>query len=234
MPLSEGISFQQTSHTGAEERCGRGEPQRTHEAGSNAEKSASRGLRSTRTTARQRDVPEYGRPNTREPELLLKTHLTAHADKTRCPDLQYISSGTLHNIEGKVRAARSGGLDSRLRPGSLWPTSVASGVRVIGMRRFLGFARAARGIFRLAPRVLDSSLQLLNPAFRLRFGTAGPLAGLTLRPACYFVHLAFHSVSIHSYLRSVAPHRGLLERAEPTPAFTRRSGFSDHASASRE
>lgn len=198
MPLSEGISVQQTSQIGAEERCGRGEPQRKHEAGSIAETRASRGLRSTRTTARQRDVPDDGRSKTIEPELLLKTHLTAGAVETRC----LIFSISLQELSTRpwVRAARSGELESRLRPGSLWPTSVTSGVRVFGIRRFWGLA-IARGIFCLAPCVLGPSLQLLNPAFRLRSGIAGPLTGLTLRPACYFVHLAFHSIFIHNYLR---------------------------------
>jgi len=69
------------------------------------------------------------------------------------------------------------------------------------MRRLSGLIRIVRGVFCLAPCVLDSSLHLLNPAFGLRFGVAGPLAGLTLRPACYFVCLAFDPIFIHDYLR---------------------------------
>ena len=41
-----------------------------------AQLNESMGLRSTRTTARQREVPEAGTSNVSEPEALRKTHLT--------------------------------------------------------------------------------------------------------------------------------------------------------------
>jgi len=62
---------------GTDERCGRGEPQRTHEAGKRAQLMASAGLRSTRATARQREVSEGGTSNVSEPESLRKTHLAS-------------------------------------------------------------------------------------------------------------------------------------------------------------
>ena len=89
IPSCEGISDQQRSQIGAEVRRGRGQPQRTHEAGSSAETKASTGLRSTLTTARQREVSDSGRSTRMGPELLLKTHLTGSA--ARCLALQYIS-----------------------------------------------------------------------------------------------------------------------------------------------
>ncbi len=76
-PLWTGNSVQQTWQMGTEERCGRGEPQRTHEAGKRAQLKASMGLRSTRATARQREVSEGGRSKVSEPESLRKTHLAS-------------------------------------------------------------------------------------------------------------------------------------------------------------
>jgi len=61
---------------GAEDRCGRGAPQRTQEEGSKTQAKASTGLRRTRATARQREVSEGGTSLVSEPESLLKTHLT--------------------------------------------------------------------------------------------------------------------------------------------------------------
>jgi hypothetical protein len=57
-PSWTGISAQQASQIGTEEKRGRGEPQRAQEAGSTVQVIASRGLRRTRTTARQRDVSD--------------------------------------------------------------------------------------------------------------------------------------------------------------------------------
>jgi hypothetical protein len=61
---------------GTEERCSRGQPQREQEAGRRAEPIASRGLRSTRATARQREVSDSEPSIVSEPEFLRKTHLT--------------------------------------------------------------------------------------------------------------------------------------------------------------
>jgi len=76
-PLWTGNSVQQTLQMGTDERCGRGVPQRTHEAGKRAQLTASMGLRRTRATARQREVPEAGRSTVSEPESLRKTHLAS-------------------------------------------------------------------------------------------------------------------------------------------------------------
>jgi hypothetical protein len=71
-----GNSVQQSSQIGAEESCGRGEPQREHRSGRRAQLRASRGLRSTRATARQREISDGGTSRLSEPESRLKTHLT--------------------------------------------------------------------------------------------------------------------------------------------------------------
>jgi len=54
----------------------------------------SKGLRSTRTTARHREVPEDGTSNVSVPESLRKTHLTV-AGQTQCPPpcRQYTRTG---------------------------------------------------------------------------------------------------------------------------------------------
>jgi hypothetical protein len=75
-PLWTGNSVQQASQIGTEESCGRGEPQRVQNAGRRAQPKASMGLRSTRATARQREVSDGGTSNVSEPESLRKTHLT--------------------------------------------------------------------------------------------------------------------------------------------------------------
>ncbi len=76
-PLWTGISDQQTSQIGTEESCGRGEPQREQVAGRRAQPKASMGLRSTRATARHREVCDGGRSYVMEPKALLKTHLAS-------------------------------------------------------------------------------------------------------------------------------------------------------------
>jgi len=75
-PLSGGNSVQQRSQIGAIESCGSREPQRTQGEGKTAQLTASMGLRSTRTTARHREVSGGGTSNVSEPESLRKTHLT--------------------------------------------------------------------------------------------------------------------------------------------------------------
>ena len=71
-----GNSIQQASQIGTEESCGRGKPQREHEAGRRAQLKASMGLRSTRATARHREVSDGGTSIVSEPESLRKTHLS--------------------------------------------------------------------------------------------------------------------------------------------------------------
>jgi len=72
-----GNSIQHASQIGTEESCGRGEPQREQEAGRRAQLKASMGLRSTRATARQREVSDGGTSSVSEPEFLRKTHLSS-------------------------------------------------------------------------------------------------------------------------------------------------------------
>lgn len=66
-PLRAGISIQQASQIGTEERCGIEEPQREHEAGRMTQPRESMGLRSTRATARQREVSDSGPSIVSEP-----------------------------------------------------------------------------------------------------------------------------------------------------------------------
>lgn len=87
-------SAQQASQIGAREICGKGEPHRAQGEGTRAQVSASRGLRSTRTTARQRDKPDGGTAFESEPESLWKTHLTtASAAACALPHAQYTRAG---------------------------------------------------------------------------------------------------------------------------------------------
>ena len=54
-----------------------------------AQLKASTGLRSTRETARQREVSEVGTSNVSEPESLRKTHLTREGARITDSQLQY-------------------------------------------------------------------------------------------------------------------------------------------------
>ena len=93
-PLWTGNSVQQTSQIGTEESCGRGEPQRAQKAGRRAQPIASMGLRSTRATARHREVSDGGTSNISEPESLRKTHLTwVGAAECAPPCGQYTRTG---------------------------------------------------------------------------------------------------------------------------------------------
>ena len=74
-PLRAGNSVQQTSQIGTGRAAAEGEPQREQGAGRRAQLKASMGLRSTRTTARHREVPDGGTSIVSEPESLRKTHL---------------------------------------------------------------------------------------------------------------------------------------------------------------
>jgi hypothetical protein len=72
-----GNSVQQIRQMGVKERCGSGDPQRAQEAGRRAQLKASMGLRSTRTTARQREISDGGRSDVSDLESLPKTHLAS-------------------------------------------------------------------------------------------------------------------------------------------------------------
>jgi hypothetical protein len=75
-PLWAGNSVQQTSQIGTEESRGKGEPQRAQKAGRNAQPNESMGLRSTRATARHREVSDGGTASVSELDSLRKAHLT--------------------------------------------------------------------------------------------------------------------------------------------------------------
>jgi hypothetical protein len=90
-PVRRGISVQQASQIGAEERCGKGEPQRAQGAGRNAQLTASMGLRSTRATARHAEVSDGGTSNVRDAESLRKTHLISREAEMKK------DSATLHS-----------------------------------------------------------------------------------------------------------------------------------------
>ena len=74
-PVWRGNSVQQTSQIGTEESRGRSEPHREQEAGSSVQLKLSKGLRSTRTTARQLVVADGGTWFAVMTESLRKTHL---------------------------------------------------------------------------------------------------------------------------------------------------------------
>jgi len=76
-----GNSDQQASQIGIEENRGRVEPQRAQGAGSIAQLKLSKGLRSTRTTARQRAVSDGGTSVVRLPESSWKTHRASGRSK---------------------------------------------------------------------------------------------------------------------------------------------------------
>src|ERR1700744_111775 len=88
--LSAGIRSQQRSQIGTEERRAREAPQRVHEAGRrvqpNASTTASTGLRSTRTTARQRVISDGGSSTASEAESLRKTHLNPDGSEGPGPE----------------------------------------------------------------------------------------------------------------------------------------------------
>ena len=68
-------SDQQAAQIGAEESCGRRDPHREHEVGRTVQAIASKGLRSTRDTARHLEISDGVASNVSEPESLRKTHL---------------------------------------------------------------------------------------------------------------------------------------------------------------
>lgn len=82
-PVWLGNSSQQASQIGTKERRGSEEPQRTQEAGRSVQPRLSRGLRSTRTTARHREVSESGTSVLRMPESWKKTHLASGLSQFR-------------------------------------------------------------------------------------------------------------------------------------------------------
>jgi hypothetical protein len=91
-------SDQQRGQIGTEESCGRGEPQRAQEDGSKAQlklsiglRSMRAGLRSTRTTARQRVVWASGTSDLRMAESVWKTHLASGNAGPMQPDGESIA-----------------------------------------------------------------------------------------------------------------------------------------------
>lgn len=113
-----GISIQQASQIGTEERCGRGESQRAQEAGKRAQPSASMGLRSTRATARQREVSDGGTSNVSDFKSLRKTHLTLGRRAEPSAPLRTSIRGTEEGLHGgAAHADQNSGLGWRIALG---------------------------------------------------------------------------------------------------------------------
>jgi hypothetical protein len=85
-----GNSDQQTGQIGTEESSGKGEPQRAQEVGRRAQLKLSIGLRSTRTTARQRVVCANGTSAVRMAVSLEKTHLASGQKPNRCSPMRQV------------------------------------------------------------------------------------------------------------------------------------------------
>jgi hypothetical protein len=85
-----GNSDQQTGQIGTEESSGKGEPQRAQEEGRRAQLKLSIGLRSTRTTARQRVVCANGTSAVRMAVSLEKTHLASGQKPNRCSPMRQV------------------------------------------------------------------------------------------------------------------------------------------------
>jgi len=85
-----GNSDQQTGQIGTEESSGKGEPQRAQEEGRRAQLKLSIGLRSTRTTARQRVVCANGTSAVRIAVSLEKTHLASGQKPNRCSPMRQV------------------------------------------------------------------------------------------------------------------------------------------------
>lgn len=85
-----GNSFQQISQMGTRESRGRGRPHKEQEAGKNAQLKLSKGLRSTRTTARHRVVCEGGTSTAAMRESLWKTHLAQRVMPVACCPLRRV------------------------------------------------------------------------------------------------------------------------------------------------
>jgi hypothetical protein len=134
-PLGTGNSVQQTGQIGVAERRGRLEPQRAHEAGRRAQLKLSRGLRSTRTTARHLVVSDGGTVIELAPVFLWKTHLASgrcRRNAARCA--QYSAKRN----PGSSRPRRD---VPRMRTGSCEDGFFALPARVAICSRFSGLLR---------------------------------------------------------------------------------------------
>ena len=89
-PLWTENSDQQTGQIGTEESSGKGEPQRAQDEGRRAQLKLSIGLRSTRTTARQRVVCANGTSVVRMAVSLEKTHLASGQKPNRCSPMRQV------------------------------------------------------------------------------------------------------------------------------------------------
>jgi hypothetical protein len=89
-PLWTENSDQQTGQIGTEESSGNGEPQRAQDEGRRAQLKLSIGLRSTRTTARQRAVCSSGTSVVRMAESMWKTHLASGQKPNRCSPMRQV------------------------------------------------------------------------------------------------------------------------------------------------
>jgi hypothetical protein len=134
-----GNSVQQMSQIGIAESRGREEPQRAQEAGRSAQLKLSTGLRSTRTTARQRVVCDGRTPVKRMHASLWKTHLAHGRDRIAAPRGKYTAS-TIHASRANLRFRfdRKAGRRSLLENRSI-PTIAGSENRLPQPRRLLSF-----------------------------------------------------------------------------------------------
>jgi len=88
---------------GTKERRASGEPQREQEVGKIVQATASRGLRSTRDTARHLEISDSGTSIACERESLLKTHLTWAAVATPPRYLSILSRQILFNSSDEAQ-----------------------------------------------------------------------------------------------------------------------------------
>lgn len=100
---AEATSDQQAAQIGAEESCGRRDPQREQEVGKIVQAIASNGLRSTRDTARHLEISDGVASNVSEPESLRKTHLSREAVAITATHPQYTVGVKCKPISGSSR-----------------------------------------------------------------------------------------------------------------------------------
>jgi len=178
-----GNSDQQTGQIGTEESSGKGEPQRAQEEGSRAQLKLSIGLRSTRTTARQRVVCANGTSAVRIAVSLEKTHLASGQKPNRCSPMRqvYRMAGILACGPEEIVALSRGlkGLFStpRRNEGEGWGTNFLR-IGKSGPRAGLDSCNPR------SPNARDRGHPLFAPIFcggdRARKATAGPSTPLRM------------------------------------------------------
>jgi hypothetical protein len=224
-----GTSDQQAAQIGTEERRGSGEPQTEQESRKTVQLTASKGLRSTRDTARHLEIPDSGTSSVDERESLRKTHLAEAAVAIAATQAQYTCGVKLKPIGGaslgsrklrqplavgqKASAAQDCAADvlvvmlGRLSfPLAAVVTRAAAGMRVftnpLGLRVFaIGVGTCvADCVLDLANDLFGLAFDLLRSAFGLCACVAGPFANLTLRTAYGIIDCALYAILIHFQL----------------------------------